>query len=201
MANYYIGDCHFGHENGIKYDYMNYGKYFASIEEHDQLIIDNINKVVTPQDNLYFVGDVSWYPPVKTSELLEQINCKNRFLIKGNHDHWAKDGRCKKMFQAIYDMKTIDDNGRRVFLCHFPVMMWPGQHSGTINLYAHLHNTREEYDYQEFVHEMNKRICARDGRKYKPVRAFNVGCMLDYMDYTPRTLDEIMEKTNGSRYN
>ena len=27
----------------------------------------------------------------------------------------------------------------------------------------------------------------------KDLRAFNVGCMLSYMDYTPRTLEEIMK--------
>lgn len=192
MANYYIGDCHWGHENIIRFDFVYGGKYFNSIEEHDQLIIDNINKIVTPQDNLYFVGDVSWYPPTKTAELLDKINCKNRFLIKGNHDYWAKDGKCKKMFQAIYDIKNIDDNGRRVFLCHFPVMMYPGQHNGTVHIYAHLHNTKEESDYQEFIHELDERIKYRDGFKYKPVMAFNVGCML--WDYKPVTLDEILEK-------
>ena len=30
----------------------------------------------------------------------------------------------------------------------------------------------------------------------KPCMMFNVGAMLDYMDFTPRTLDEILEKNN-----
>ena len=193
MANYYIGDCHFGHENCIKYDANNGCRKFSSIEEHDNLIIDNINKVVTTQDNLYFVGDVSWYKPDKTAELLEQINCKNKYLLRGNHDSWAKDGRCKKLFQGIYDMKQIEDNGKQVFLCHFPVMMFPGQHRGMVHLYAHLHNTDEERDYQEFIKELDKRIESRDKDRYKPVHAYNVGCMMPYMDYTPRTLEEIIE--------
>lgn len=201
MANYYIGDLHFGHFNGMQYDFSNGSRKFDSIEEHDQLIIDNINKVVTPQDNLYFLGDVSWYNPAKTAELLEQIKCKNRYLIKGNHDSWIKDGKCKKLFQGIYDMKRINDNGRSVFLCHFPVMMYPGQHNGTVHIFAHIHNTKEHDDYVEFIQEMDKRIKERDGHRYKPVRAFNVGCMLGYMDYTPRTLDEIMEKANEFRTN
>lgn len=190
--NYYIADTHFGHENIIKHDANNGGKIFNSIEEHDNLIINNINKVVTPQDNLYFLGDVSWYSADKTAELIERINCKNRFLIRGNHDRWAKDGRCKKLFQGIYDIKQIEDNGKQIILCHFPIMMWTGQHRGTIHLYAHLHQTHEEADYQEFIKELDKRIKSRDGDRYKPVRAFNVGCML--WDYTPRTLGEIIKK-------
>lgn len=193
MSNYYIGDCHFGHENILKHDGKNGGKIFYSIEEHDNLIISNINKIVTPQDNLYFLGDVSCYKPDKTAELIEQINCKNRFLIRGNHDRFAKDGRCKKLFQGIYDMKQIEDNGRQVILSHFPIMMWQGQHRGTIHIYAHVHNTLEERDYQEFVKELDSRIALRDGDRYKPVRAYNVGCML--WDYKPVTLDEITEKS------
>ena len=27
-----------------------------------------------------------------------------------------------------------------------------------------------------------------------PMRIYNVGCMMSYMDYTPRTLDEIIKK-------
>lgn len=190
--NYYIRDCHFGHKNILGLDFNNGGRSFSSIEEHDQLIINNINSVVTPQDNLYFLGDVSWYKPDKTAELLQQINCKNRFLLIGNHDRFAKDGRCKKLFSGIYDMKQIEDNKRQLFLSHLPVMMWTGQHRGVIHLYAHLHNTPEEIDYQEFVHELDKRIKNRDGDGYKPVRAFNVGCML--WDYKPVTLEEILSK-------
>lgn len=189
--NYYIGDAHLGHENILRLDKQNGGKSFSSIEEHDNLIIENINKVVTPQDNLFFLGDVSWYKPDKTAELIEQINCKNRYLCKGNHDRWAKDGRCRKLFQGIYDMKQIGDNGKQIFLCHFPIMMWQGQHRGMIHLYAHLHNTQEERDYQEFIKELDKRIASRDGDRYKPVRAYNVGCML--WDYKPVTLEQIVK--------
>ena len=37
----------------------------------------------------------------------------------------------------------------------------------------------------------------------KPCNMFNVGCMIPYMDYTPRTLEEIIEanKKNGEMTN
>ena len=34
----------------------------------------------------------------------------------------------------------------------------------------------------------------------KPFMAMNVGCMKDYMDYTPRTLDEIMSGWQKERF-
>lgn len=192
--NYYIGDTHFGHSNIIRHDTNNGCRSFSSIEEHDDLIISNINKTVTPQDNLYFVGDVSWYNPEKTAELIEKINCKNRFLIRGNHDRWAKDSKCKKLFQGIYDIKQIEDNGRQVILSHYPQMMWNGQHRGTIHVFAHVHNTKEYYDYMEFVNELDKRIKERDGDRYKPLHAYNAGCML--WDYTPVTLEQCLQSKN-----
>ena len=191
--NYYISDTHFGHSNIIKHDANNGCRKFSSIEEHDDLIISNINKVVTPQDNLYFLGDISWGNPDETVELLKKINCHNLFAIRGNHDRVLKDGKVKKLFQGIYDIKQIEDNGRQVILSHFPQMMWNGQHRGAIHLSGHTHNTKEHYDYMEFVNELDKRIKERDGDRYKQLRTYNVGCMLPYMDYTPRTLDEIIE--------
>lgn len=199
--NYYIADTHFGHKNIIKYDYANGSRNFTTIEEHDKLIINNINEIVTPQDFLYFLGDISWYNPEKTVELLKQINCRNLFAFKGNHDRCLKDGRVKKMFQGIYDIKQINDNDRPVILCHFPIMMYPGQHRGTIHLYGHVHNTKEETDYQEFVCQLDERIKKRDSNRYNPVTAYNVGAMLPYMDYNPRTLDQIMEGANAIRRN
>lgn len=189
--NYYIGDVHWFHENIIKYDFSNGGRKFNSIEEHDNLIIENINKVVTPQDNLYFLGDISWGNVEQTAEMLKKINCRNLFACHGNHDRILKDGRIKKMFQGIYDIKQIEDNRRQVIMSHFPQMMWSGQHRGVIHLFAHLHNTEEHYDYMEFVKELDKRIKERDGDRYKPLQAYNVGCML--WDYTPVTLAELID--------
>lgn len=194
--NYYIADTHFGHENSIKYDEREGGGKFSSIKERDELIINNINKIVTPQDNLYFLGDISWYKPQETAELLKQIKCKNLFATRGNHDRILKDGRIKKIFQGIYDIKQIEDGDKQVVLSHFPIMMYQGQHRGVIALYGHVHNSLEETDYQEFLKELDNRIKVRDGDRYNPLRAYNVGAMLPYMDYTPRTLKEIISKNS-----
>ena len=197
MRNFYISDTHFGHENIVRHDSNNGGRKFASIEEHDNLIIENWNKVVTPQDNVYILGDFSWLYARETEEIIKKLNGA-KFLIKGNHDRWAKDGACKKLFQGIYDIKQIEDNGKQLILCHFPIMMYTGQHRGVYHLYGHTHNSLEEADYQEFINELDKRISVRDGDRYRSLHAYNVGCMLPYMDYTPRTLEEIIEanKTN-----
>lgn len=187
MANYYISDTHFFHENIIKYDAANGARCFSSIQEHDELIIKNINDVITPQDNLYFLGDISWGYAEQTIEVLKQINCKNLFAVKGNHDRALKDGRVKKLFQGIYDYKMIQDGDKSVVLSHYPIMFYQNQHKGSVHLYGHVHNTREEKLFQDACSHIATTIDI-------PMKCYNVGAMMPYMDYAPRSLEEIIRK-------
>ena len=53
------------------------------------------------------------------------------------------------------------------------------------SLYGHVHNTRE----WELVEKWKKEQWAMG----IPSRLINVGCMMDYMRYTPRTLTELLD--------
>ena len=58
-------------------------------------------------------------------------------------------------------------------------------------LYGHVHNTRE-YD---FMVKLRREIKANHTEDAHCVGNWiNVGCMMPWMDYTPRTLDEIIER-------
>lgn len=37
-------------------------------------------------------------------------------------------------------LKEIKDEGRRVTLCHYPLMTWPGSRHGAMQLFGHVHN-------------------------------------------------------------
>ena len=52
-------------------------------------------------------------------------------------------------------------------------------------LYGHVHNTREGQLVEKWKHEKWDMVI--------PSRLINVGCMMDYMRYTPRTLEELLE--------
>lgn len=54
----------------------------------------------------------------------------------------------------------------------------------TIHLYGHIHQTRDTKTFEKYGKMWEKEI----GITFK---AANVECMIDYMDYTPRTLKEI----------
>ena len=74
-------------------------------------------------------------------------------------------------------------------------MFWNGQHKSWIHLYGYLHNTDEERLYRECLGRVNEYFAEKGTKGYTdcpPARAYNVGCMMPYIDYTPRTLKEII---------
>lgn len=182
---YYISDTHFGHEKIIKYDAANGARSFKSIKEHDDLIIENWNRVVTKQDEVYILGDFSWLYARETEDIIRKLNGA-KFLVKGNHDRWIKDGACKKLFQGIYDYKMIQDEDKNVVLSHYPIMFYQNQHRNSILLYGHVHCTREEDLFQQTVANVREQTDI-------PMNCYNVGAMMKHMNYTPRTIKEILE--------
>ena len=106
-----------------------------------------------------------------------------QLLITGNHEKCDSAG-----FQACFESEDkfseILDEGRKVFLCHYPILFFPGQHKDGYMLYGHVHTTQDYDLIEKWKADMEK-----EGLNSK---IFNVGCMVDYMNYTPRTLDELI---------
>lgn len=190
--NYYISDIHFGCVNSFEDRTL----------EDDRRIINNWNKTVTNNDTVYILGDIGRFGGSKNTEYLcECISVLkgNKVLIQGNHDA-PRDARIKQLFMEICDYKKITDNfnnmNHKVILSHYPILFFEGQHRGYIHLYGHLHNSYEETIFQECIGLANEYFNDRTllGATDCPqTRAYNVGAMRPYMNYTPRTLKEIME--------
>lgn len=79
--NYFIADLHLGHKNCLRFD----NRPFKTIEEQDNYVIENWNKKITVNDDVYILGDFSWYDDNKTIDIFSNLNGKLH-LIKGNHD-------------------------------------------------------------------------------------------------------------------
>jgi len=162
--DFFTSDTHFAHANCIKYS----KRPFASIDEMDDALIANINKVVKPNDRLFHLGDFA----MRNVLLYRQrIRCKNIVLIKGNHD---KDGEAlTAAFSNVYDMLhlKIDLNGvpKTIVLCHYAMKVWNKSHYGSYHLFGHSHGGLPD-DETEL--------------------AFDVG--VDCHNYRPISLDEVI---------
>lgn len=183
--NFYIGDPHFGHRNIIKYDH----RPFNTVTEMDSTLINNWNSVVGVDDTVYILGDVSWYDdPHRNNEILNTLNGR-KILIRGNHDKPMKD--VKYDFEKVVDYLEISDNGQKVILFHYPILFWNGQFHDSIHLYAHVHNSHQ-WNIMESTMDECRQLQALQ------MQAYNVGCMLPWMNYTPRTLNEIIRNYNAT---
>ena len=194
--NFYISDLHLFHNNVLK-DGRFHERPFETIEEMHGTIKERWNNAVTNGDTVYLLGDVSHKgDSLEVAEFLSQL--KGRIvLIRGNHDN-IKDQRLKKQFSEILDYKELVDNiggkGISVVLSHYPILSWKGQFRGAIHLYGHVHDNDDEVLYQDALKNADTFFEKRDGEYHKPFRAYNVGCMMKYMDYTPRTIEEIINE-------
>ena len=168
---YYISDLHFGHRNVIEMDH----RPFETIEEMDETLIRQWNDRVTEQDDVYIVGDFAYRNGYTATWYLRQLKGRKHLII-GNHDrHTIKDPKALECFASVETMKRIDDNGRTVCLCHFPVAEWNGKRRGGYHVHGHLHIRRDE------VYAFMSRFD----------HALNAGCMIN--GYRPVTLDELIE--------
>lgn len=101
--NYYISDLHIGHTNALAFD----ARPFKTIEENDETIKNNWNSVVGLDDDVYLLGDISWYGSTKTLEYYSQLNGRIH-LIKGNHDNKIlKNKDLQNLFVEIVDYKEL----------------------------------------------------------------------------------------------
>lgn len=194
MSNFYIADLHLFHENVLKNERF-HERPFETLEEMHKVIVDNWNEVVTNGDMVYLLGDVAHKGnPLEIASLLAHLKGQI-VLIKGNHDK-IQDQRLKKQFVEVLDYKEVVDNidGKAVsvILSHYPIFSWKGQFRGAVHLYGHVHDNDDDILYQDAIKTADDFFKKRDGEKHKPFRAFNVGCMKDYMNYKPRTLKEII---------
>ena len=125
--NYYISDIHFGCQNSFDNRSL----------EHDRIVKENWNRVVTNADNVYILGDIGKIGSNPDTERLIEIIATlkgKKTLVAGNHDV-LRDVRLKQLFVEVCDYKEITDNynglNHKLVLNHYPIFTWNGAYKGT----------------------------------------------------------------------
>lgn len=132
-------DFHFGHHNVLKYD----SRPFNTIEEMNETIVENWNKVVKKNHIVYLLGDISFLNKRLTFEYLNRLRGQI-VLVRGNHDNIFNLSTIKKYSNGnIIDMTDISSvylNGELYILYHYPRQCMNQIHVGSPQWLIHGHN-------------------------------------------------------------
>lgn len=175
MSIFVTSDTHFCHSRSFLYG----PRGFESVNEMNEAIVDNWNRVVKPGDTVYHLGDVMLNDDYKGHDLLGALNGKI-YLILGNHD---TDNRIKgpafdtQNIAGIGFAKRLVFDKYHFFLTHYPTMTANFDYNTslkqmTINLCGHTHTKDRFHDWNQ-----------------NPI----YHCELDAHDCTPVSIEEIIE--------
>ena len=156
---------------------------FFSMEQMNDVIVDNINSKVGQNDTLIHLGDVAFGGFDKIGQFLDRLVCKNIHLVLGNHDQHIKSDRSdiQSKFLSVNNYLEVQIDGANFVLCHYPLASWHGLNKGVIHLHGHVHlsaknkwgngkrldvgmdgNNMYPYSITEIVHMMDKRDVGSD---------------------------------------
>jgi calcineurin-like phosphoesterase family protein len=164
MSNIFLcSDHHFGHKNILTFK-KNDGtplRVFDDVEHMNQYMVMQHNRVVRPNDKVYFIGDVGLGKSSTGFDILRQMNGE-KILIKGNHDI-ATAATYLEHFKDIRGSHALDG----MLLTHIPIhpeslARW------RINVHGHLHANRVRYE-DGIVDERYQCVCMEQLDDYMPV--------------------------------
>ena len=190
---FFISDMHLAHHNIIKYD----NRPFKDVDEMHSVLLRNWNSVVSPEDIVFYLGDLSLGKRDNTSKwFMGSVNGKIHFIL-GNHDE-MKDIVNLNRFESIHpygcEILVKDDdvkskrgsNGyQQIILSHYPILSWNRAHHGSWHLHGHSHQSLTKSDI---------------GKEYYKRKVIDIGC--NGWDYTPQSYEqikEVMSKKEGSK--
>jgi calcineurin-like phosphoesterase family protein len=164
-----VSDHHFGHAKTILDFKRSDGsplRDFPSAEAMNEFMVARHNAVVSPDDKVYFLGDVAMAH--KNLHYLGRMNGR-KVLIKGNHDV-AKPDHYTPYFYDVRATHTIAG----LILSHIPLHP-QSLYRWKANVHGHLHD----------------RVVLDANGRWPDPRYINVS--VEQLDYTPISLDDVLK--------
>ena len=172
---WFSSDFHLGHKNILKYS----NRPFQTVEEMDNEILKRWNSVVKPNDQAYYLGDLTLGNYETAASYINKMNGNIKF-IEGNHDRsWFKNFDTRFKLPPIFELKI---NKQLFVLCHYPLSTWLRSYHGSINLHGHCHGNIGR------INESEDRVIPTDQKRGKRI---DVG--VDCWNYFPVSMEEILD--------
>lgn len=132
---FFTADTHFYDKNAMEKS----DRPFSSIEEMNEILIENWNRVV-PEDGIVFhLGDFCCGGKKGWSHITSALNGKI-YLILGNHDYTNIRAGYNWWFEEVLQQKYIRIHGQPILLNHYPFLCYEHEDKGTWQLFGHVHS-------------------------------------------------------------
>lgn len=154
----FIADLHFRHQN------MAIRRGFTTVEEHDDHIISEWNKVVDKRDVTYILGDITMEKsePYPLLYLLNGI----KHVVLGNHDRKQDSAKLLEYVNTVSGIILY----KGFYLTHCPVHPMELEYRDTKgNIHGHIHD-----------------------KEVGDSRYFCVSC--ERVNYQPKTIEELLNR-------
>jgi calcineurin-like phosphoesterase family protein len=114
---------------------------FSSLQEMEEILTDNINSLVQPDDILYHLGDFIMGPSidVELPRIRSTIKCKTIHKLRGNHNKYDKWSELKSLFTTFQDYLELKYKSKFIVLCHYPFRSWNHMNQGSLHFHGHTH--------------------------------------------------------------
>lgn len=147
MSKFFTSDLHLGHSNIIIYC----NRPFATALEMNRVILEQWNSVVTNDDDVYIIGDVSMHNKrVWLRKFFERANGR-KHIIYGNHDRSKKfPSECFASEQRRLEI-TLDGFAESIILVHDPSEASANHINNQKYLCGHLHSAKENRVYRNWI--------------------------------------------------
>lgn len=151
-------DLHFNHDREFIYK----ARGFETVYDMNRAIVEKYNDVVTPEDDVYILGDLMLGGPDRMKDglsLIKQLKGKLH-IVRGNHD---TDTRWEA-YHDLYNVVECDNaiylkyRGYHLYLSHYPTLTANLEKESlkqcTLNLYGHTHQTSNFYNDIPFMYHV-----------------------------------------------
>lgn len=176
---FFISDTHFSHEAICKFTRADGIKLrpWDNVEEMNQALIDNWNRVVNNRDIVYHLGDVAMKE--QGVHILGQLKGR-KILVKGNHDKY-KLKLYASYFEDILGVKVFQYHKFKAILSHIP-LHFNHFRFNCYNIHGHLHEKNVITTYP---------TCPWYDTICLDTRYINVS--VEKINYTPILVDKLVE--------
>lgn len=163
---WFVSDTHGWHESILKF--CRETRDGDTAEEMTEIMIQNWNKSVKPNDRVYHCGDFSFGGKAKVENFASRLN-GNIHLILGNHDFMIKkSAELQKYFASVQESKHIKVGDNRFIMTHTPQAEWWDCHRGVYHLFGHLHGAETNIQHQLKYRVMDVGIDTRSDKLMIP---------------------------------